>query len=199
RRRAASAHHGVAGAEAPQAEAEQPVAPAAVGGWHEGAQHHGPAPELGGQRGEQLQHDVAVVARRRAQIAEGPDGDAEGVAGERLAAFREQHAPAAEGELDALGARRPEGPAVALAETGAIGVGRGAQAHAARRGGADALAGRQLELAQRRDDPEAGAEVERQGRGVEALVHEAHLRRAWPGALDATLDEAPADAAPLEP
>src|SRR5439155_2639642 len=50
---------------------------------------------------------------------------------------------------------------------------------------------------QRRDHPEPGAQVEAEGLGVEALVHEPDLRDAAPAELDGTLEQPTPDPAAL--
>src|SRR5581483_10143624 len=69
---------------------------------------------------------------------------------------------------------------------------------ARRRRGRDGRPGGQLEVEERRDDPEPGPEVEPERMRVEALVHEPDLRDAAAGELDRALEEPAADAAALD-
>src|SRR5439155_1162887 len=57
--------------------------------------------------------------------------------------------------------------------------------------------GRKFQVEQRRDHPEPGAQVEAEGLGVEALVHEPDLGDAAPAELDGTLEQPTPDAAAL--
>ena len=94
-------------------------------------------------------------------------------------------------------ARRPERARITLDESRAIRRAGRPEARATRADADHPRPRRELQLDQRRDHPEPGAQVERQRRRVEALLDQPDLRDARAGRLDATLDEEPSDAAPL--
>src|SRR5207244_11887224 len=146
--------------------------------------------ELARDRAGEAEQNLRVVGRRGAQVGHALEADPHRVAGERAAVLRHQHAPAAQVEVDALRARRAESARVAGDETRRV-RGGGRTDGGARRGARrdERRAGAQLELEDGCHDAEARAQVETERRGVEALLHEPHLRQAIAGELDGAFEQ----------